>query len=192
MVTQLLNRCGFYLGPDEDMMPPQAHDNPLGYAENLVFTQLNDDILAALGGSWNHPPEVDPDWWKQPSFDAIRERATALVVDFERQAPWGWKDPRNCLTLPFWLDLLPDLKVVFCLRNPLEIVWSLSRGGETRSFLTKNTLKLWQTYHERLLSAVGPEDFITTHYVSYFYHGEAELRRVLEALEMEVAVRCDS
>ena len=186
MVTQMLHQCGFYLGSDEDMMPPQAHDNPLGYWENLVFTHLNDDILEVLGGSWNHPPEIQPEWWKQPAFDAFRARARALITDFEQHALWGWKDPRNCLTLPFWLELIPDLKVVFCLRNPLEIVWSLSRGGETRSFLTGNTLKVWLTYHERLLSAMSPEAFITTHYLSYFYDGQAELRRVLDALGMEV------
>ena len=143
MVTRLLNVCGLYLGPDDDMMPAHAHDNPTGYWENLSFTHLNDEILAALGGSWDDLPDLEPEWWKPPPFDAFRARATALIEDFEQHTPWGWKDPRNCLTLPFWQDVVPDLKVVFCLRNPLEIVWSLSRGGKTRSVLAKTALRLW-------------------------------------------------
>ncbi len=88
MVTRLLNLSGLYLGSEDDMMPLQAQDNPAGYWENLIFTGLNDDILAALGGSWDHPTDVDPEWWKQPSFDAFCQRATALITDFGgRQTP---------------------------------------------------------------------------------------------------------
>ena len=130
MVTRLLNLCSLYLGPNDEMNPPEAQDNPAGYWENLRFLHLNEEILALLGGSWDHPPEVETAWWKQSQFDALRQRATALIAEFEQHAPWGWKDPRTCLTLPFWLDVVPDLKFVFCLRNPLEIVYSLSRGGK--------------------------------------------------------------
>src|SRR6266702_718721 len=34
-------------------------------------------------------------------------------------------DPRSSLPLPFCTSLLPDLKVIVCLRNPLEVGWSL-------------------------------------------------------------------
>ena len=39
--------------------------------------------------------------------------------------PWGWKDPRNTFTLPFWLDLFPDAKVIHIYRHPLDIANSL-------------------------------------------------------------------
>ena len=27
--------------------------------------------------------------------------------------PWGWKDPRNSITLPLWLRLYPEAKIIF-------------------------------------------------------------------------------
>ena len=185
MVTRLLNLCGLYLGPEEDLMPARADDNPVGYWENLRFVALNDDLLTALGGSWNHPPDAAAeDWWKQPSFDAFRRRASALLSHFDAHPCWGWKDPRTCLTLPFWLSLVPDLRIVLCLRNPLEIALSLSRGDHERSLLPEDALPLWETYHERLLRTVRPVPCVTTHYASYFYDSRAELARVLTALGM--------
>ena len=186
MITRLLHLCGLYLGPEDDLMPPHARDNPAGYWENQRFAELNDTLLETLGGSWNHPPAVAQAWWKQPSLETLRQRARTLIADFEDHACWGWKDPRNCLTLPFWLDLIPDLKVVLCLRNPLEVVLSLSRGEETRLLSSQDSLALWQTYHERILGTLQPAAFITTHYASYFYDSQAELQRVLNALDLKV------
>ena len=31
---------------------------------------------------------------------------------------WGWKDPRTCLTLPFWQDVIGSIRYVICIRNP--------------------------------------------------------------------------
>ena len=39
--------------------------------------------------------------------------------------PWGWKDPRNTYTLPIWLDLFPEAKVIHIYRHPMDIVNSL-------------------------------------------------------------------
>jgi len=57
--------------------------------------------------------------------------ARALVADLLPSTPWAWKDPRLCLTLPFWLEVLDARPaMVVCLRNPLEIAASLAeRNG---------------------------------------------------------------
>jgi hypothetical protein len=39
--------------------------------------------------------------------------------------PWGWKDPRNTYTLPFWLDLFPDARVVHVYRHGVDVAASL-------------------------------------------------------------------
>jgi hypothetical protein len=44
--------------------------------------------------------------------------------------PAGWKDPRNSLTLPFWLSLLPRMKVIVCIRHPLQVARSERRRRE--------------------------------------------------------------
>lgn len=54
LVTNLLRLCGLYLGDEQDLMPATP-DNQRGYWENRKFSDLNDEILAALGGTWDLP-----------------------------------------------------------------------------------------------------------------------------------------
>jgi len=114
----------------------------------------------------------------------LRVEAAKLIQRFSVHEPWGWKDPRNSLTLPFWKLLIPDLKVVICLRNPLEVAQSLNkRGYSSMAF----GLNLWLIYNQRLLSAVRPEDRVITHYDVYFYDPRSELQRVLNMLNMHIS-----
>lgn len=119
LITQLLHRCGLHLGPPEQLMPASAN-NPDGYWENLRFVQLNERLLAANGGTWFAPPAT-----LRPT-PQIAAEAKSIVAQFEGQEPWGWKDPRNAVTLPFWKSLLPSMKVLVCVRHPAETASSLA------------------------------------------------------------------
>jgi glycosyltransferase involved in cell wall biosynthesis/2-polyprenyl-3-methyl-5-hydroxy-6-metoxy-1,4-benzoquinol methylase len=185
MITRLLNLCGLYLGPDDEMMQA-SDDNPEGYWENQHFTNFNDEILSLLGGRWDVPPNVEPGWAQGPRFDPLRHRVSGLAAGFDTHAPWGWKDPRNCITLEFWLSAFPDLKLVLCMRNPLEVARSLSTGKPLRNLAYDQALRLWVTYHERILQTIKPDRLIVTHYDTYFYDAQAELQRVTGALGMDV------
>src|SRR5262249_54549623 len=39
--------------------------------------------------------------------------------------PWGWKDPRTIFTLPIWLRLFPEAKLIYILRNGVDVASSL-------------------------------------------------------------------
>jgi hypothetical protein len=41
--------------------------------------------------------------------------------------PWGWKDPLNTFTLPIWLHLYPQARVVDICRNGVDVAGSLRR-----------------------------------------------------------------
>jgi SAM-dependent methyltransferase len=97
------------------------------------------------------------------------------------RAPWGWKDPRNSLTVPFWRQLIPGLKVVVCLRNPHEAARSLARCGYSSALFSA---RLWSGYHERILAAVPQQNSILTHYDAFFWDAAAELRRLLSFLDL--------
>jgi hypothetical protein len=59
---------------------------------------------------------------------------------------WGWKDPRSTFTLPFWLDIFPDARVLHIYRNGVDVANSLhmrSQAGHAH-FLT------WKRLHRRL------------------------------------------
>src|SRR5579871_1003254 len=112
MITHLLHVCNMYLGPTDEIMKPSAEDNPDGYWENQIITNFNDEILTLLQGTWDKPPTVEPGWSQRPEFNVLRHRAKGLVAEFDAFPIWGWKDPRNTLTLEFWLNVFPDLKLV--------------------------------------------------------------------------------
>jgi len=43
---------------------------------------------------------------------------------------WGWKDPRNTFTLPIWLDIFPESKVIHIYRHGVDVAISLRARRE--------------------------------------------------------------
>src|SRR5439155_5522042 len=109
--------------------------------------------------------------------------ARALLAEFEEHEPWGWKDPRTSLTLPFWQTLV-EPKLVVCLRNPLEVAVSLHRRNSLSYTLA---VALWHDYNERVLAATPAEGRVVTHYDAYFRDALREVERVLDATGLPVS-----
>jgi hypothetical protein len=175
MVARLLNLCGLYLGQPAEL-GLAIPSNPEGHWENSRFLVINEEILNRLGGAWDLPPAMEPDWEKRPAMKDLKLDAQKLLEGFGGYQLWGWKDPRNSLTLPFWKELLPGLKVIVCLRHPLEVAFSLrARGVSSYAF----GLSLWRQYYQRIAQATPSEERIVTHYSAFFVSPENELRRLL-------------
>jgi hypothetical protein len=182
LCAQLLHRCGIALGRDDTFMSP-ATDNPDGFWEDVRFVALDDAILHAFGGAWDLPPALPPGWEMDPRLDGIGAEAAGLIHDCGGDGPWGWKDPRASLLLPFWRRFVPDLRVVICLRNPLEVADSLHRRSGYSHALG---LALWRRYNDALL-ALPPGRRLVTAYDAYFDDAARELRRVLDFLGVSVS-----
>jgi hypothetical protein len=175
LLAQLLHRCGLDLGAPADLLPP-APDNPDGFWENRRFLAVNEQLLRRLGGAWDVPPPLGLWRARGARLAALRGPAAGLLRRFEGREPWGWKDPRNALTLPFWRGLVPDLRVIVCVRHPLEVAASLARrDGHGPAF----ALALWRTYNDQLLAHAPPGRRLVTHFDAYAADPRAELRRVL-------------
>lgn len=137
MVTRLLERLGLFVG----WRKQRDH-------EALFFLGLNEWLLSQCGGAWDHPEPIrhligNPD-------------ARALVTDYlavslrsprsvsflgpgrflryrspmALPAPWGFKDPRTTFTLPIWLDLFPEARVVYVCRHGVDVAASLKARQE--------------------------------------------------------------
>jgi len=174
MVSRALNLLGLYLGPESEVSA-RAEDNPEGFWENLQFVRLNDEILLRNGGAWDMPPVLRRGWELHPNLNLLYQKAQDVIKPFGERPLWGWKDPRNSLTLDFWKKVVPNFKTVICLRNPLEVVQSLSKRGYTSHVFGFN---LWLAYNERFLTTVAAQDRIVTHFESFFVNPRAELERI--------------
>jgi len=180
MVARLLNLCGLWLGPPEELVPP-APDNAEGFWENLHLVGVNDLVLGRLGGTWDVPPALPAGWEHDARLDDLVLAATELVGRLADVGPWAWKDPRNSLTLPFWERVVPGAPVVLCLRSPLEVARSLAqRDGMSLA----ETFELWATYYTHALEHAAPARLIVTDYARYFADAGAEVRRVLAFLDL--------
>lgn len=139
LVTGLLHYCGLYLGNNLLM---GAKDNPKGHFEDRKFIGINNQLLAYSSGHWKHPP---PKIMVNPK---IVNRAENFLASFPKDKIVGFKDPRVCLTFPFWLKMISP--------EPLEVVFVHRPASEIASSLKKRNgmplgmgLKLVKTYLER-------------------------------------------
>src|SRR5688500_829655 len=98
-VTEMLHRAGLDVPRAARL---DAHvTNPHGHWESWRLVAVNDDLLAAHGGTWSEPPVLEPGWESGPAATALLDRARGTFQREHPNAPWVWKDPRNSVTLPF-------------------------------------------------------------------------------------------
>ena len=135
LAARALELLGVSLGSPEGLLPPGS-DNPAGYFENKAIQELDDELLAHLGGAWDQPPVLDPGWELDPGLDPFRERAGVVLerdfgTDADRsEGPIGFKDPRVSLLLPFWRTVTPVVATVVLVRDPREVAASLAARNE--------------------------------------------------------------
>lgn len=168
-VARVLNLLGVYLGKQENIMPP-GPDNPEGFWENTKIVEIHDRLFQTLGYSWDTTLPLPHEWWKFPEVKPFKEELKQLIIEeFSYCKLRGWKDPRTCILLPLWIELLKELKVdlsfVIVTRNPLEVADSLTRrNGFTADkgwaiwFLYMINALYWSQGYKRTL--ISYEDFM--------------------------------
>jgi hypothetical protein len=133
MLSQALEAAGLFLGWRQ--LPE--------HQEAQFFLRLNMWVMLQTSAGWETPESVQ--------YILDRPRARAAVVEYLRFAlrspramsylgplrygrhrsverlnePWGWKDPRTTFTLPLWLDIFPDAKIVHVFRHGVDVAESL-------------------------------------------------------------------
>ena len=143
-LARLLHSADLFMG---DRLVAANEFNPRGHFEDLAMLRIHDRILAASGTSWRATDVVEPKVRRM-----VRSKLGKLInrreVDHQR---WGFKDPRACLLLPLWKDLLPDLKILGIFRDPMSVRDSLLRREHFDD--PDMPYKIWANYNSRLLDA---------------------------------------
>lgn len=137
MVTRLLESLGLFVGKKRN-----SND------EAVFFHDINTWLIEQSGGSWDNPTPV----LHLLENQKIREQNVHYVADYlmasSRSAsflgwqkyfkyrdpanldvPWGWKSPLNTYTLPLWLDIFPQAKVLHIYRHGVDVAQSLRYRG---------------------------------------------------------------
>ena len=192
MITRALHDSGLHLiGAGAEELIDAAEDNPEGFWENKAIVACNDDLLEATAGAWDNPPELPPQAVDDPRVHHVAEAATTAIAALSEHEHWGFKDPRICLTAAYWLDLLPDLRFIVCVRHPLEVALSLKRRNQNSYSLG---LALWERYYASVLEVIPADRRLVTHYDTFFVDPEGEIARLCAFAGLEPApprVRAD-
>jgi hypothetical protein len=193
LVSRILNVLGLYLGPEEQLMHPSA-DNPTGHWEIRPIKEINYEILSILGGSWSEPPPLPAGWERSPELAGPRHRAREVIEsDFSGSELWGFKDPRNSLTLPFWQRILDPMRYVICFRNPLDVAASAgarNRKDDTVPF--EQGIELWLTYVRAALAATAGHPRHLVFYEDLMADPEPLVRELARFIGLEASSDAES
>lgn len=153
LVAEILQNLGLFIGWKQDI------NN-----EAQFFRKINRWLFFQNGCRWDNPDGI------KYFFDDTQLRgyakeyveyllSTPQIVSFlgwnnflsktslfQLRFPWGWKDPANTYTLPFWLDIFPDAKVINVYRHGIDVAYSLVvREREyQKKWLVEYSRKKWR------------------------------------------------
>jgi len=186
VAARLLNILGVYLGPEDHLMSPGI-DNPKGFWEHQLLTSLNEEILGLFGGYHLEPPKLPRGWENFPILNDLKLRACRILdEDFGAAPLWGWKDPRNSLTLSFWQQLLPRMRYVICLRNPIDIAYSIERRN---GVCFDRSVRLWLKHTSAALLGTAGKNRIIVFYEDFMAGSDKELYRLSKFLGKSELIR---
>ena len=136
-LTRVLNIVGCDL--PKSLSRPKR-DNAAGFWESRAIMDLNQEILASSGSSWDDWRPFDQDWYTSPISGEFRERAKKLIKgEFGSSPLFVLKDPRICRLLDFWIEIVDasgtQPLVVLPIRNPFDVASSLQVRNDIDPFV---------------------------------------------------------
>lgn len=139
MITNMLRELGLFIGWELE-----------SNNEAIFFLERNEKILNACNGSWDNPMVIEylinhSEMEDKVTDRLIKELSSFQILSylgpklylkyksvFKLDFPWGWKDPRNTVLLPLWLNIFPRAKIIHIYRNGIDVAQSLATREERR------------------------------------------------------------
>lgn len=163
LVTHLLQQMGVH-------MSWRLESN----AESLFFLSLNRWMFRVAGAAWDHPEPMQT-LLNKPTVRAkvtdylqsvlnsprvIEQMGIGAYLRHQKldqqKRTWGWKDPRTIWTLPVWLSIFPEAKVIHVYRHGVDVALSLAKRSQDDLERDRNWIST--AYHvatkERILKLV--------------------------------------
>jgi len=185
VITRCVNLLGISLGNPDRMLPPRF-DNPDGFWEHADIVRLHDDILRFFSRRWDSTIPLPKYWNKVRGMNNYKKQIHKLIdQEFSSSNIWGWKDPRTCLLLPLWIEVLQErqtkLDIIFVIRNPHEVVTSLKRRD---GFEHNQGYAIWTLYLLSALKHCEGLRCVFIHYERFLNDPLNQLRKISDKLEL--------
>ena len=176
----------------KDLMDP-APMNAKGFYESESISQFDERLMASAGSAWYTWQPFNPEWFDSAKADEFRVQALAHFNDvFGGSSMPVLKDPRICLLIPFWNDVLKDAgyapRYVLTHRHPLEVAQSLDRWA---GYDPTYGQLLWMRYVLDSEYATRGKKRVFTSYSALLQDWANEANRVSEALEIAWPARSE-
>ena len=136
LLTRQLEDLGVNMGKWQDEVTREA----------LFFRHRNQIMLMLASAAWDNPESFlraleKPHWRQAFSRVAANDLETVRTANFlppKRLAGftsatnrmWGFKDPRTSITLPVWLDIFPNARIINIVRDGNAVASSLRERGK--------------------------------------------------------------
>jgi hypothetical protein len=184
-VARAVNLLGVPLGRRGEMMPATP-DNPEGYWEHLGINTLQIRLLTALQRGWGTAEPLPENWLQSPVVPPFKAELKKIVAaEFAGEKLWGWKDPRSCLLLPLWREILTemdtDLSCLFVVRSPVDVAGSLMRRD---GIPFAHALGIWFHYNIAALRDAAGLPLVFLNYEKLVTAWEPEMRRCAAGLNL--------
>lgn len=187
-VCRILRGLGIFGGREEEMLAADSW-NPRGYSELRSVVALNDELYSLHGYHLTLPPlELEHALAKfgapggsREGGEGLRKSAASLAREFSERGggQWVWKDPRFCITLPWWRGSLGRVIPILCLRHPSAIADSLVRRD---GFARRGSLDLWEAYLRQALFACRDLEFLPLEFEELVREPASAVGRLAEFL----------
>ncbi|MGF1512405.1 MAG: sulfotransferase [Elainellaceae cyanobacterium] len=153
LTAQYLEECGLDIGQELHNATAKMSDQYRGgHHEDVEFVRFHREICTR---EFRDPSAINIKKTKLPIpiKESDRQQAAEILKRRENLSRWAWKDPRTTLFLNFWVDVLPEVKYLILLREPLSVVDSLIRRNKNKCILNYpiGGIKIWSLYNREIL-----------------------------------------
>lgn len=205
LTTRLLEDLGVAMGAKQC-----THNS-----EDLFFQKLNKLVFALADSTWDNPEAVSRILHDDNRKTALTQVISALLQESGTRiiptspaageaataaSTWGFKDPRSTYTLPIWLAIFPNARVINIIRDGKKVSSSLLQRGRNNlqqtavlSFVSLSpslSLDLWADYvatAEQHCSALPDDRYFEFHYETLLAAPEATIQQLAEFLHLDTS-----
>jgi len=119
LISNWLYQCGLQLG---EHLLEAGNGNVEGHFEDVEFLKMHEEILTsndfpATGYVYDKVIDI--------SVYQLEKLKSVIKIKNQRYKQWGWKEPRTCLFLNLYREILPNSKYLIIVRDYAAVVNSL-------------------------------------------------------------------